>query len=108
MRRVPETVVSGDRHGVEVEAIRRDAIAGPAVTDRSVRARVLAGDSPRELTDFLERVRDASYRVTDDDIAALKTGGLSEDEIYELTVAAAVGTAYERLQTAMHVLRASK
>lgn len=94
-----------DRHAAEIDAIKGDVITGPAVTERSARARVLAGDSPRELAEFLERVRGASYRATGEDIDALKRAGLSEDEIYELTVAAAIGVALERLQIAMAGLR---
>ena len=94
-----------DRHAAEIEAIRRDVVSSPGVTDRAVRARVLAGESPRELADFLDRVRHASYRVTDEDISALKAAGLSEDEIFELTVAASVGIAIERLETAKRAMK---
>ena len=96
---------SADGHAAEIDRIRRDVISSPGLTERSARARVLAGDSPRELAEFLERVRSASYRVTGEDIDALKHAGLSEDEIYELTVAAAIGVALERLQIAMAGLR---
>jgi hypothetical protein len=96
-----------DRHAAEIEAIRRDVVQAPAVTERSDRARVMAGDSPRELSEFLEKARHASYRVTDEDIEALKRTGLSEDEIYELTVAAVVGVALERLDAAKRAMRSA-
>ena len=97
-----------DRHAADIEAIRRDVVTAPeAVTDRALRERVLAGDYPDELRSFLLKVRDASYRIADDDIAALRHAGVSEDEIYELTVAAAVGIAFRRYESATRAVRTS-
>lgn len=42
---------------------------------------------------LVEKVARQSYRVTDGDIADARTAGLSEDEIYEVVVCAAVGQA---------------
>ena len=39
---------------------------------------------------YLDKVRSGAYTVTDDDVEALRAAGLSEDEIFEQTVAAAV------------------
>jgi DNA-binding response OmpR family regulator len=44
-------------------------------------------------------VRDASYRITDADIARLLAEH-SEDEVFEVTVAAAVGAALSRSRRA--------
>jgi alkylhydroperoxidase family enzyme len=49
-------------------------------------------------------VRRNAYRVTDRDVLELREGGLSEDEIFELTVAAAVGAGLERLEAGLRVL----
>jgi alkylhydroperoxidase family enzyme len=38
-------------------------------------------------------VRDASYKITDTDIDRLTAAGYTEDQIFEVTVAAAVGAA---------------
>lgn len=43
---------------------------------------------------YAAKVRDESYRVTDADVAKLRAVGVSEDEIFEVTVAAAVGAAW--------------
>lgn len=67
----------------------------------------MAGDYPEELRAFLVKVRDASYRITDDDIAELRRAGLDEDEIYELTVAAVVGIAFERLESAKRAMKST-
>ncbi len=42
---------------------------------------------------LIEKVADRSYAVTDADVAAVRASGLSEDQIFELIVCAAVGAA---------------
>jgi hypothetical protein len=42
--------------------------------------------------------------VTDDDIAAVKAAGLSEDQVFELVVCAAVGQATRQYETALEAL----
>lgn len=44
------------------------------------------------------------YRVTDADITALRVHGLSDDAIFELTVAAALGEAERRLAAGLALL----
>ena len=67
----------------------------------------MAGDYPDALRTFLVKVRDASYRITGEDIAALRSAGFGEDEIYEMTLAAAVGIAYERLESARRAMKSA-
>jgi alkylhydroperoxidase family enzyme len=50
-------------------------------------------------------VRRHAYRVTDGQVEALRAAGLSEDEVFELTVAAAVGAGLDRLDAGMRTLR---
>jgi len=99
--------MSQDRHDPLIDAIHRDVVAASGVTTREDRARVLAGDSPMDLRAFLTKVRHESFKVTDDDIAALRAAGHTDDEIYELTVAAVVGIAYERREAATRAMRKS-
>jgi alkylhydroperoxidase family enzyme len=53
-----------------------------------------------ELAAYLEKVRTRAYSVTDADVEQLKAAGLSEDEIFEQTVAAAIGEGLRRLDAA--------
>jgi alkylhydroperoxidase family enzyme len=53
---------------------------------------------------YLETVRRHAYRVTDEQVAELRAAGLSEDEIFELTVAAAVAAGLERLDAGLRAL----
>jgi alkylhydroperoxidase family enzyme len=57
-----------------------------------------------ELAPYLEKVHQHAYRVTDEDVAALKAAGVSEDEIFEQTVAAAIAEGLRRLDAAEGVL----
>ncbi len=62
--------------------------------------------SPREarLGPYLEKVRTGAYAVTDGDIEELKRAGLSEDEIFEATVAVACAEGLRRLDAALGVI----
>src|SRR5262249_57045610 len=58
--------------------------------------------APTAADAYLAKVRRNATTVTDADIAKLKAG-LSEDEIFELTVAVAVEAGLERLEAALRV-----
>jgi alkylhydroperoxidase family enzyme len=58
-----------------------------------------------ELATYLEKVRTRAYTITDADVEALKAAGLSEDEIFEQTVAAAISEGLRRLDAASAVIR---
>ena len=63
-----------------------------------------AGDAPPEMGAYLEKVHAHAYRVTDQDVAALKAAGIAEDTIFEQTVAAAIAEGFRRLDAAERVL----
>lgn len=86
----------------------RDAVLGPSgrshVADRR---RAYAGGQVSDAVDgYLALVRDASFRITDEHVATVRAAGYDEDAIFELTVAAALGTARERFQEAMRAVQA--
>ena len=53
---------------------------------------------------YLAKVRDRAYTVTDADVDELKAAGFSEDEIFEQTVAVAIGEGLRRLEAAERVI----
>jgi hypothetical protein len=59
---------------------------------------------PPELEAYLEKVRRDATSVTDADVEGLLAAGLSEDEVFEQTVAVAVGAGLERLDAGLRVL----
>jgi hypothetical protein len=60
--------------------------------------------APAELERYLEKVHLHAYRITDADVAAPKAAGITEDEIFEQTVAAAISEGLYRLDAAERVL----
>ena len=71
-----------------------------------LRASAAAASAPRPvLSAYLDKVRACAYTVTDGDVAELKRAGVSEDEIFEATVAVAVSEGLRRLDAALRVIR---
>ncbi|MGH3001086.1 MAG: hypothetical protein ACRDM1_00185 [Gaiellaceae bacterium] len=56
------------------------------------------------LESYLARVRERAYTITDADVESLKAAGISEDEIFEQTVAAAIGEGLRRFDAAAEAI----
>ena len=56
------------------------------------------------LAAYLEKVRLRAYEITDADVQSLKDAGVTEDEIFEQTVAAALGEGLRRFDAAERVI----
>jgi hypothetical protein len=70
-----------------------------------LRAMVAAAAPARpELARYLAQVRQCAYTITDADVDALKDVGVPEDEIFEQTVATAVGEGLRRLDAAREAI----
>jgi alkylhydroperoxidase family enzyme len=67
---------------------------------------VVAGTeaAPPELDAYLAKVRERAYTVTDADLDALKAAGVSEDAIFEQTVATAIAEGLRRFDAAAQVI----
>jgi hypothetical protein len=59
------------------------------------------------LSTLIDRVAKRADTVTDEDIVAVRTSGLSEDQIFELVVCAAIGQATRQYDTACAALEAA-
>ena len=59
---------------------------------------------PPDLAAYVEKVRLHAYRITDEDVQALKDAGFSEDELFEHTVSAATAAGLERLDAGLKVI----
>lgn len=53
---------------------------------------------------LVDKVAKHAYRVTDQDIAAVRASGLSEDQVFEMVVCAAIGEATRQYDTAVAAL----
>jgi hypothetical protein len=56
---------------------------------------------------LVDKVARHAYRVTDEDIAAVRVSGLSEDQVFEIVVCAAIGQAARQYDTALAALDAA-
>jgi len=67
---------------------------------------VVLGTAPAaaQMSNYLAKVRDRAFAVTDQDVEALKEAGISEDEIFEATVSVAIGEGLRRLDAAARVI----
>ncbi len=63
---------------------------------------------PPILAPYVDKVARHAYQVTDEDLAALAAAGLSEDAVFEVTVAAATGAGLARLERGLAALRGEK
>lgn len=53
---------------------------------------------------LIDKVARNAYKVTDEDVAAARASGLSEDELFELVVCASLGQATRQLDAALAAL----
>jgi alkylhydroperoxidase family enzyme len=80
-------------------------LAGDGQTSPLVRRAAFNNTGLSEpLGTLVEKVARHPYRVTDDDIAAARASGLSEDQVFEIVVCAAVGQATRQNNTALAAL----
>lgn len=76
---------------------------GDGETSSELRRAVAADEGPPNLGPLLQKIRSRAYTVTDADIDALR-GQYSDDQLFELIVAATLGAASERLAVALRAL----
>jgi hypothetical protein len=96
---------AGERHRELVGGLRRAVFDSPGATDPATRSAAASGGSLDEpVASYAATVRDGSYRLTDADLQRLAAAGHGEDEIFEVTVAAAVGAALRSLDAGLRVL----
>lgn len=103
---MPARENSIERHRELVDRVHDAVFDSPGRTAPEVRSAAGGGSGvPSEWADYVEKVRDRSYELTDDDIRGLRAAGHSDDEIFELTVAAAYGAALRGLEVGLAVVR---
>lgn len=87
--------------------IEQTTLEGPGKTTTSLRRAVAnapkSADVPEELRKLVDKIERHAYRVTDEEIAALKEK-YSEDELFEIIVSAALGAASRRLDAGLRAL----
>ncbi len=98
-----------DRHLDRVDALRKAVFEGEGTVERGVREAAGKNEGVQaELAAYVDKVARHAYKVTDEDVAALKKAGYSEEQIFEITVAAATGAALKRLEIGLAALQGGK
>lgn len=88
--------------------LRESVFEQPARTSPELRRAAGTGEGlEAPWRDYAASVRVASHRITDDDVRRLLAAGCTEDEIFEVTVAAAVGAALRSFDAGRDALKAS-
>lgn len=96
-----------DPYAERMRRLRRAILHGEGALDPAVRATLVAGgEPPTSLATYVAKVARHAYRVTSDDISALRTSGYSEDQIFEATISVALHAALERLDAGLGAVRA--
>ena len=92
-----------DRYQPFREATAAALLASAASADPALRQAVAAGTPPDDLRVLVGKIRTRAYTVTDEDVNALRDR-YTEDQLFEVFVAAAFGAARERLAAARRAL----
>ena len=87
------------------KALTSRILQGDGNASSSVRRAAFNNSGFAEPADTLvNKVAKHAYKVTDEDIAAARVSGLSEDQVFEIVVCAAVGQATRQYDTALAAL----
>jgi hypothetical protein len=98
---------AGQDHADEVAALLRAVLESPGASATAAREAAFRGAGlPTPLNEYVATVRDASYRIGDGDISRLLAHGYSQDAIFEITVAAALGAAARGLEAGLRAMEA--
>jgi alkylhydroperoxidase family enzyme len=95
-----------DPYASRVRQLKETVLSGPGALDPAVRmAACLAAELPDVLGPYVKKVAKHAYEVTDKDMTALRQVGYSDDQIFEVTVSAALGAGLVRLESGLSALR---
>ena len=85
-----------------MEELRRTVLEAPGTTPAELRRAVSElVDVPDALRGYVDKVVRHAYRVSDEEVDALKAAGYSEDQLFEITISAAVGAGLRRLEAGL-------
>jgi hypothetical protein len=94
---------------VEIAQLHRELVArvldGKGTAARELRRAAFDNAGLSEpIRTLVEKVANHAYGVTDEDVAAVRAVGLSEDQIFEIVICAAVGQADRQYARALGAL----
>lgn len=93
-----------DRFDEGRRVLEESVLGGPGHTDSTLRRRVAERrDVPEELRPLVDKIERHAYKVTDEDVAALRSR-YPDDALFEIIVAASLGSALDRLRAGLRAL----
>jgi hypothetical protein len=96
--------MSHERHAARRDELTKQVLEAPGHTAPALRAAAARGEGlPEELGELVRKIHQHAYKVTDEDLARLKTR-YSDDELFEVIVSAAMGASLERLFAGLRAL----
>ena len=66
------------------------------------------GAVPEALREFVEKIAGQPWAITDEDFTCLGAAGYSEDQIYEIVLASAVGAGLRRFDAGLRALDSAR
>jgi len=95
-----------ERYRALLSHLRDAVLSGPGTLDPEVRSAAAGGggEVPLALHSYVNKVTQEAYKVTDRDVEELLAAGYSEDQVFELTVSAALGAGLCRFEAATRAL----
>ena len=103
--RVSTAAEAQDPHATNMQHVVEAVLASPGTLDPGIRRAAAQGaDVPEALRSYLDKVARHAYKVTDEDVQALRTAGYSEDQIFEATVSCALGACLRRLEAGLSAI----
>jgi hypothetical protein len=97
-----------ERHQKRVAALRAAVFESPGRLAPDLRRAIGSGhDVPEPLRAYVDKVHRHAYKVTDDEVEALKQT-YSQDQLFEITISAAVGAGLSRLERGLAALGKGK
>src|SRR4029077_13986582 len=94
----------GRHHAIRYRLVPRPMTRYDSLVGRLRQAAQPDREAPPEFAPYLDKVRSNAYKVTDEDIQALRDSGYSENVIFEQTFSVAVAACLERLRAGLEVL----
>jgi len=99
--------MGSDRRAGLVAAVRRSVLEAPGLTSTDRRRRAYDGEADgggEHLEAYLAMVHARSAYISDRLVDDARADGVSDDELFELTIAAATGEALRRLDAGLRAL----
>jgi len=94
-----------DPFATQMNRLEQAVLFEPGALASQVRqAAATAGEVPEVMRTYVQKIVKYAYKVTDEDVQLLLRAGYSEDQIFELTVSAALGAGLVRLKKGLEAL----